>query len=351
MELEFKRDFERVQRRWDRFWAGENDTPQVGVVLPKEGVEPADKPPYMSGMTGDFEPVVDQVLAWAQTHEFLGDALPFYVATFGPDHFSSFLGADLRVNPESPTTSWAVPFVEDWDDVEIRFESDGKWWRRTAAFLQALRRRCEGRVLLTATTPVANLDALSAIRGPERLLMDLVECPAKIQRALDQVCGAYEEILDAVCEETGAEKWGSINRHGMYSTGRIALPQCDFSCMIGPAMFRDFVIPCLERETAVLDAAEYHLDGPGAIKHLEAICSIAWIDVIQWVPGSGEAQSMDWTSLYRRIDELGKGQIRGGDPETIKRLWDEYESRKLFFRMHAETREVAEKALRDFGVL
>lgn len=131
----------------------------------------------------------------------------------------------------------------------------------------------------------------------------------------------------------------------MYSRGRINVPQCDFSCMINPEMFREFAVPYLREEMRRLDAADYHLDGPGAIGHLEALCEIDELDVIQWQPGAGNAENQDWSWLYRRIDSLGKGQIRLGGAEQFRRYCQENRNRKLFFCLSAGSRAEVEDCL------
>ena len=85
------------------------------------------------------------------------------------------------------------------------------------------------------------------------------------------MCRALAEIVAALAEELDYARYGSINRHGIYSRGKVAVPQCDFSSMISTEMFREFALPALRREMAMLDAVEYHLDGPGAVQHLVGI--------------------------------------------------------------------------------
>ena len=332
MQLEFKADFEEARQRWSAYWSGESDRPLVASVIPKSGVTPVEPPAYTSGFAGDFEPVIDQVLAWARTHEFLGEAIPFCYLEFGPDHFSSLLGADMRAHEDSGATSWLVPFVDDWDAARIEFRPDSYWWRRTVDFVKAMRARCDGKLLIAGPTLVAGLDCLAAIRGQERLAMDLVEQPGAVQRALADVRRAYEAILDGLALELDYATWGSINRHGFYSPGRINVPQCDFSCMISGEMFMQFELPCLAHETDQLDHSCYHLDGSGAIRHLEAICSLPRMHAIQWQPGAGRGSERDWMDLYRRIDSLGKGQVLGGNASRIEYMTRELHSRRLYFR-------------------
>jgi hypothetical protein len=73
------------------------------------------------------------------------------------------------------------------------------------------------------------------------------------------------------------------------------------------------------------------LDDPAAIKHLPAIAEIEKIKMIQWVPGPGEAATKDWTSLFEQIDDLGLGNLHGGNRDTVKQLWQKYRSRRYLY--------------------
>ncbi|MDD5705188.1 MAG: hypothetical protein PHR35_04640 [Kiritimatiellae bacterium] len=345
MELAFKRDVAAATDQWRAFWKGENTRPVVSAILPKAGVTAVEKPGYASGAREDYEPIIDQLLAWAETHEFLADAIPFYYLEFAADHFAALLGADLKFSETEPG-GWAVPFIKDLEHAEIHFDRDGYWWKRTVEFAEALRARCDGKLLIASNTLVANVDALAAVYGSERLLVSMVENPDVVHSALTQIDQAHQEILEALSVLLDYPRFGSITRHGMYNAGRINVPQCDFSCMISPQMFREFVVPYLAREIRRLDAVEYHLDGPYAIRHLDALCEIEGLDVIQWVPGAGQEQK-DWNELFDRIDAFGKGQIRGGGPEHVKNLWLKYRSRKLFCTLQAGSRSEVEDCLAE----
>ena len=347
MKLEFKPDFEESRLRFGLFWKNENENPLVSVVTPKEGVVPIDKPPYMAGHKGEFEPVIEQIYKWASSHEFIGDAIPFYQVEFGPDHFSAFLGADLKYSAGSNSTSWAVPFVSDWDKAEIKFRKDSFWWERTIKFIRALRKEFDGKLLIAAPTLSAGMDCLAAVRGTQELLMDTVECPEKVLGALEALWLAYKEIADGLFSELNSEETGSINRHGVYSAGKTAVPQCDFSCMISPEMFEMFAVPFIEKETRYLDNSEYHLDGPGALVHLKRICSLPKLDIVQWVPGAGEAALSDWTELYLKIDALGKGMIMHEPPEYYRKLMPMLKTRKLFLKATAPDKQSGEKLYRE----
>jgi hypothetical protein len=107
-------------------------------------------------------------------------------------------------------------------------------------------------------------------------------------------------------------------------------------------MFREFGVPALTSETNDVDAVVYHLDGPGALQHVEALCEIPRLGVILYVPHPGP-HSFEWwrhdrMPLYEQIDRLGKGQAFHDVPlEDIKSLWRRFRSRQLYFFAHAES--------------
>lgn len=348
MTEQFKPDFNAACLNWDKFWQGKNDRPLLSATIPKPGVDEVAKPPYASGADGNFTPVIDQLLRWAESHEFLYEAIPFFYLEFAADHFAALLGADL-IFPDKGQGGWPVHFITDIENTDIRFQRNGKWWERTYLFAEALKQKCGDSIMVASPTLVGNLDALVAMRGANEVLLDLALNPEAVKRALGQINQAYSEILEAFSEIFNYPESGSINRHGMYSRRRINVHQCDISCMISPEMFRDFVLPSLEYEMACHDAVEYHLDGPDAIKHLEILCSIPELDIVQWVPGAGNAESADWTWLYQKIDNLGKGQIIPGNASDIISLASRLNNPKQFYHLQgATTSSEVEKVMEMF---
>lgn len=350
MELEFKPDFEDARQAWRTFWDGTNSRPMILASRPKPNTAPVPQPKYLDCFDGDLWAIADQLLAWGETHEFLADTIPFYYLEFGPDTFAAYLGADLRLSADR-YTSWSAPFVEHWDEVEIKLDRNGYWWQRTLEAIAILRERCDGKLLICPPTLVANLDALAAIRGIQALLTDLIDCPEQVAHALEGVCRVHTEIMDAFAQALDFATYGSINIEGAYIAGRQSRPQCDMSCMIGPAMFRQFVVPCLNSEAHDADAFVYHLDGPGALKHVDALCEMAALDVIAWVPGAGN-EHKDWSALYNRIDQRNKGQLfYACSHAAIKSRWRQYQSRKLIFQTHFDAKAAAADLLGELTSL
>jgi 5-methyltetrahydrofolate--homocysteine methyltransferase len=294
----------------------------------------------------DPAPAIDQLLGWVATHEFLAETIPSYYLEFAADHFAALLGADLEFRGAGQG-GWAVPCIEDLSSCEIHFDTDGKWWRETVGLAEELKAGTGGRMLITAPSLVANLDALAALYGTEKLLMAMVDRPDEVHRALEQIDTAHGRILDALAGLFDYANRGSLTRHGMYSAGRTGVLQCDLSCMLGPDMFREFVVPHLEQEAQAFDHVTYHLDGPGALQHLETLTAMPGIDIIQWVPGAGEAQARDWSDLYDRIDRLGKGTIRARTAREAVAMWRTRRNRLFVCQLRVGSKAEAEDCIAE----
>jgi hypothetical protein len=58
-----------------------------------------------------------------------------------------------------------------------------------------------------------------------------------------------------------------------------------------------------------LDNSIFHLDGPGAIKHLDSLLDVPELNAIQWVygAGNGPGSKAEWIELYKRVQHKNKG--------------------------------------------
>ena len=95
----------------------------------------------------------------------------------------------------------------------------------------------------------------------------------------------------------------------IWGPGKTAKVQCDFSAMMSPRHFQEFVIPSLERQLASLDNSIYHLDGKDAIKHLDALMELKHLNGLQWTAGAAQPDggSTKWYPIYDRVRRAGKG--------------------------------------------
>lgn len=347
MALELKPDFEDAKQRWLAFWNREIiDRPCCIMRAPADGVEPVSAPPYLAGAREDFGPVVEQALAAASAVWWGGDAIPAYTPSFGPDQMAAWLGADLEFDDDDFGTNWVVACIDDWDAaLPITLDPRNYWWRRMLDFCRALAEAFQGKLLVSHLDLHSNMDALSAMRSPQRLCLDLFDIPETIDRAMADVRALYRPIYEALYEAGNMGEHGACGWVPAYHPERTNTIQCDFAALIGPEHFRRWVLPALEEEAAYLGHCVYHLDGPECLVHLDDLCSIEGLDCIQWTTGARNPDFIEWMDLLKDIQSKGKSLWVPCDCETIKVFHRELDPAKLFYACSAPSREVGERTL------
>jgi len=346
--LEFRPDFAEARRYWEAFWAGEIiDRPGVMIRAPKDGCEHRPGPEYMAGHDGNFDRAIDMVLENAATTYYAGEALPCFTPSFGPDMFAGFLGVELERSADSTGTSWSMPTVESWADVlPLELDVHNPLWARMLDFVRRIVERCEGKVLCSHLDLHSNFDALAAMRLPERLCMDLYDCPELVDRAIADVRRIYFEVYSGVYYAGKMDKWGSLGWGPFYGEGRTNYTQCDFICLLSPEMARRWVIPALEEECSFLDHSVYHYDGPEALVHLADICSIKDLDVISWVPGARNPGHDHYIELFQKIQSYGKGLDINCSVEQLPFFHERLKPEGVMYSCWARSQKEADDAVR-----
>jgi hypothetical protein len=347
LSLELKPDFHAAQQRWLAFWAHELlDRPCCVMRAPKQGAPTAPAPPYMAGAREDFGPVIEQILAWARSVYWGGDAIPCYSPSFGPDQMAAWLGAELHFPAQSFGTNWVVPSIDDWQEaLPITLDPNNYWWRRMLDFCAALAQAFAGKMLVAHVDLHSNLDALAALRGPQRLCLDLIEQPEIIDRAMQQVRALYVPIYDSIYQAGQMAGQGTLGWLPAYHPQRTNTIQCDFAALIGPAHFRRWALPALEEEAAYLGHCVFHLDGPECLVHLDDLCAVAGIDCIQWVPGARNEPFMRWLDLLKHIQAKGLSVWVPCNTEELKIYHRELKPNLVCYDCWAPSQQAAEEAL------
>jgi hypothetical protein len=218
--------------------------------------------------------------------------------------------------------------VNDWSEhLQLRINPNNRWWK---LYLQILRESARiGRDKWVTGYPDLHtgLDALSAIRGRERLAVDLVESPAAIRRAMRQMTDLWKFVVDTVSDILLPAGQGTSNWTMGWSPRRfLCIGQNDFTCMISPPMFEEFCAQDNRECSQHADLSLYHLDGPGAVRHVPMVLRLEKLNCIQWIQGAGQPLPSQWLDLLRQIQSGGKsvqlyyGGAHGGDADLKHEL-------------------------------
>lgn len=346
--MKWKPDWPQVKEHYEDWWNQDGLVITIGAPRPepREGIE---EPPEVDDLETawlDPEYRLKRGLWQMAMSYYGGDAFPSFDSMIGPGSLGTFIGAEPQFEP---TTVWYKSCIDDPENYgPIEFDpEDNRWLDAHMDIIEIGVEHANGRYLVGMPDLIENIDTLAAMRGNEKLLMDLIQRPEWVQDKVGEINEAFFEAFDILYDAIKDEEGGNVfQAFGLWGPGKTAKTQCDFSCMISEKMFGEFVAPALEEQCEWLDCAMYHLDGTTAIQHLDALLEIDSLDAIEWTPQAGKPGGGDpqWFDMYHRIKEAGKSvQAVGVKPEEVEPLLDEIGPKGLYIRTSAETPEKADK--------
>lgn len=346
-------DWDRIRENYGKWWNHALDRPLIKITLQDQAPCPVQTPLLTQSTCHRFdisaEDVIERIHFELEQQEYLGDAFPMVnFDVFGPGVVAAFLGAELD------NSSGQVWFHDsrslELTDMHFEFQSDNPWFLRICDIYRAGIRKWKGNVLMGMPDLGGVMDVLASLRGSENLLYDLYDEPdevkrvsAEIQEVWLQYYRAFSEILQPV--SPGYTDWS-----GLFSEEPSYVVQCDFSYMISPEMFHEFVLDDLTRLCNTLPHTLYHMDGKGELPHFPQLAAIRVLDAIQWCPGDGAPRTGEWPEVYRQIRETGKNIHVLGDMRDFRDIAKEIGSEGLYTGMTlpVSKREKAERFLAEF---
>jgi hypothetical protein len=324
-------DWDRCRRRHSEFWRRENhDRPLLWVTAPRNGAELHRLVPHqptqnnLLWISGPFfyADMIARLPAelaerWLDTGSiirrlrrnleatyFAGEAFPLVYPDLGADIMGALLGCPLELGEN---TTWCKPAIEDWGDwPQLCVERGEDWWKLLKGMTRELASDARGDYFVATPDIHPGIDTLVAMRGPERLCLDLYDRPETVLRAVRQAWDAFTPLFDELLAICAENLGGSSNWMGAWHQGKWHTVSADFMTMISDRMFERFLLPEILEEVRWLDTSLFHLDGPDALRHLEMLLAIPELSGIAWLPGAGKPPVSQWLPQLKRIQQAGK---------------------------------------------
>jgi hypothetical protein len=353
MELVTKEDWQEAQARVEAWWQGEIiDRAAVRVTAPRQGhiaeVEKDIAQEELVGWFTDPAQVVPRLERYVNTTFWGGEAFPvvFPVAVRMVAILAAYLGSPYAL-VAGGNTGWAEPIIENWA-TRPRFAYDpaNDWWRMSRRLLEAAGTRAPGRYYVGVPDLNGPSEILALLRGTQRLAVDLLENPQAVEQALDEVNLAWLRYWEAANGIIHQWIGGYFYWMGIWSDRPSIDLQSDLCCLISPRIFEAIFLPRLEQQTGWVERTIYHLDGPNAIRHLDALLALPRLSGIQWVPGAGAPPMSKWIRLLRRIQASRKLLVLDCEPWEVETLLAELEPEGLLLSTQCESEEIAKELLK-----
>jgi hypothetical protein len=354
-----KENWQETRERFIAWWRREKmDRPLMRIVAKRkeplgelEPVAEYDTPGDMYLNAGN---AVKRMRNYCKTHKFLAEAYPNLSMDLGPGSLALYLGSEPGFAWD---TVWFSECVHEWKGFgPLRFDHENRWWKKHQEMLREVHDLAKGDFLINIPDIVENVDILSAMRGPQAFCYDLVDEPELMKEYVEKIDELYFQYYDALYNIVKvSDGSSSYTCFQIWGPGRTAKIQCDFCALMSPGQFREFVQPSLRKQCQRLDNSLYHLDGPDAIKHLDALMEIEELDALQWTAGAGQPDggSEKWYPVYDKVKAAGKGlwtSVYDGEfkdwVDSADRLVKRYGSQGLYLLFPEMEEEQAAELMR-----
>jgi hypothetical protein len=301
--LEFCPHFPTIAQRFEAWWA--HDCIDRPVFIGAANGNPA-RP-----ITRRLE-LLDQPDEWfaaklqdlRQVHR-VGDTLPTIRTDFGAVLLGGLVGGRVEIGAD---TTWTHAFINDsWSNApDWQIRDDNPLWLRLKQLTSMVAADCPGRYLLCTPDLGGSADVLLNLRGSSELCLDAVEQPERIRESIDALYPAWHRAFAESYRLGTAHGGGLVHWLQIWSNQPYMIPACDFNFLIGPSEFERLCLPDIARQAATVGRAVFHLDGPGAARHIDALLEVPEIQAIQFTPGEGTPSALAWIEMFRKIQNRGR---------------------------------------------
>jgi len=317
-DILYREDLDDVRARMTAWWHGEDiGRPVMTITCPAE--KPLETIPFMPPpagwltdmSTGNFDYRVYLSRITPGTRQYFGEALPVVQPVLAPGDLALYLGCRGK---EMPGTVWCQSCIDDPETAVFHYDPDNFYLQFALRLCREQVRLAQGKFMVGFPVFEAGLDTLAAMRGGGRLLTDLYDRPEWVHRSLRAITDLYfryyDIFYDMIRDESGGvPAW-------ICAPGRADVFQCDFSAMIGPEMFGEFMVPVLTEMCERVPYNMYHWDGANAVRHHDHLLSVPGLVLLQAGPGGEGDQGYPtdhprWWPLIHKTLDAGKRAFIG----------------------------------------
>jgi hypothetical protein len=274
--------------RCDAFWAREEtDRPLIAARVggwTSENHYPAGLASLANGRLapGDFRfeafrPDYEMLYAW---HRATGADVPW--AAFPPfpmPWLEAIVGCPIH---HRDGTIWAGHWLDSYDQLsEIDLSAGNAWLDKLLEFTDKLVTLSGGRFPVALALMRGPADLLSALRGPERMVLDLFDYPGQLDETLQRLTAVWIAVAEAQRARIPAFEGGyAFSVINLWGRGPCGWFQDDAVALWSPHHYRRHLRICEERLSRSMLITGIHLH-PSPLFMIDELLDMPQLDVIE----------------------------------------------------------------------
>lgn len=251
----------------------------------------------------------------------------------------AMLGIPVQVGNES---IWAKEGGFDYRDIgRLNLSKDNPWRKKYLEFVKALQDRYGNRYPVGQPILRGTSDMVAALRGSQRMIFDLYDCPGDFQR-LARVCTDFfiELVRDQLAVTRPFHGGFEVESFTLWAPDGIVRMQEDASALFSPDLYVKYL---KEEDRRIADAfpnqvIHLHSSSLHLLDRFADIDSLKCIEINKDQGGWGVPQML---SLFRNVQARGKSLIVRGklDVEDLNLMRKELSPKGLYLQIVVETPE------------
>ncbi len=277
---------------------------------------------------------------------YFAEALPAKYVNFGTAAHCEFFGCTPNYEP---STIWFNEILHE-PDINLIKNFDiktNKAYLKQINDVKKLVELANNDYLVSMTDNCGIVDCLAIMRGTENLLIDMLEEPDFVHEAMNKITVAWQETQKEFAKVIKENNYGGCS-HGwmqLWCPDSHTQIQCDYSAMISPALFEEFLLEELEKTSNTLAFTTYHLDGVEQLRHLDMILSVKGINNIQWTPVAGQPKTSCNIEALQKIQKSGKGLVLIPELDEVEFLMNNLSHKGLHLLVNRVENEETAKSI------
>ncbi|MDI7278079.1 MAG: uroporphyrinogen decarboxylase family protein, partial [Anaerolineae bacterium] len=175
---------------------------------------------------------------WRASREVADDGIPSAYLNLGIGDYSAYVAGEVIFGED---TSWAIPVIASWADLErLDLSEDNRWVRVLERAIRHICGRCRPVGIPVVRGYYSPLDLARALRG-DALFTDLYDAPREVHRLL-AFCARATIWLAERLQGIIGEWYGGQVAGAWMPPGTICLSE-DTACLLSPALYAGFARP------------------------------------------------------------------------------------------------------------
>ncbi len=336
-------DWEMSKKRMAAFWEHEIiDRPVLQIYIDEPNVEPDEMDAY--GFEDRWtDPETFVRVERNSVRKYLGEGYPSAYPNWAS--VPEMLGCEMQY---AQNTIWSHPAANSILDLSAeKITIDSPVVTKKLDFLEKSAKLFGDDVFL-GMPPFGNSgDDIAKVLGYQQICFDLYDEPEAVitldKKITDFSIKCYDACYEAISKHMDGTSWWLPAWHPRKSV----LIEFDLGGMISPEMYKLFLPHLIERAEHA-ERSIYHLDGPGALVHLDTILAQKEFDAVQWEPGTGGDSFSSYLPVMKRIQDAGKGLyvgLTGVEIDEALYLLSELKPEGLMMPIHTTSVDEAKRFL------